>query len=113
MKISLWQWLPIHPWRCIGTVESADDIPEKLPRNGAVIVVSGRLSKWIAFDCPCRRGHRILLNTDPGRKPAWQVAQSPNGNLSISPSVDYNDGLHRCHYFVRAGKIAWSKDSAR
>jgi hypothetical protein len=110
MKIPFWQWIPSHDWRCIGVVESADDIPEKLPRNAAVMVASAGLSKWIAFDCPCRRGHRILLNTDPGRRPAWRVAQSSKEGLSIWPSVDYDDGRRRCHYFVRAGKIAWAKD---
>ncbi|MGH6958615.1 MAG: DUF6527 family protein [Caulobacteraceae bacterium] len=113
MKISLWQWLPIHPWRVVGTVESADEVPDRLPKNAAVVVSSGGPPKWISFDCPCRSGHRVLLNTDPGRRPAWSVTWSPKGGLSIAPSVDFHDGRRRCHYFVRGGKIDWAKDTVR
>ena len=113
MKISWWQWLPVWGWRTIGSVESADEIPDNLPRNASVVVSSGGISKWISFDCPCRSGHRILLNTDKGRRPAWSVAYSAAGRLSINPSVDYHDSKRRCHYFVRNGKILWAGDSDR
>jgi hypothetical protein len=113
MKISWWQWLPFQRWRCVGVVESADEIPDRLPRNGAVLVASGGPPKWIGFDCPCRRGHRILLNTDHGRSPAWRIMQSAKGILSIAPSVDYHDGHRRCHYFMRNGKIVWAGDATR
>lgn len=113
MKISWWQWWPFRRWRCVGFVESADEIPDKLPRNGAVIVGNAGGQKWVGFDCPCRNGHRILLNSDPARKPTWKVTVSPKGRLSIAPSVDYHDDRRRCHYFVRDGKIAWAKDTVR
>jgi hypothetical protein len=113
MKIAWWQWLPFRAWRTVGRVESADEVPDRLPRNGSVIVVSGGLPKWIVFDCPCRKGHRVLLNTDPGRHPAWAVSRSWRGKLSISPSVDFHDGARRCHYFVRNGRIIWAKDSIK
>jgi len=111
MKLSWWDWLPFRRARIVGHVESADEIPDELPRNGAVIVVSGGLTKWIGFDCPCRRGHRILLNTDPGRRPAWTVRTSAMGFLSIAPSIDFHGGDRRCHYFVRKGRIIWAKDT--
>jgi len=111
MNIPWWEWLPFWAWRAVGAVDSADDVPDKLPRNGAVIVASGQRQKWIAFDCPCRGGHRVLLNLDPARKPAWTLSNA--GGLTISPSVDYHDGRRRCHYIVRAGKISWAKDTVR
>lgn len=113
MKISWWQWLPFQPWRVVGAVEAADEIPERLPRNAAALVGSEVLPKWIAFDCPCRTGHRIMLNTDPGRRPAWKCVGVSGDRLSIAPSVDYADGRRRCHYFVRDGKIQWAKDTIR
>ena len=67
LKVSLWDRFLLPPWRIIGEVESADDIPNQLPKRGAVLVVSGKRQKWIAFDCPCDSSHRILLNlTHPG-----------------------------------------------
>lgn len=110
MKISWWQWLPLWRWRIIGAVESADEVPDRLPRNAAVMVGDEKFPKWLAFDCPCRTGHRILLNTDPGRRPAWRIAPSQAGRLSIAPSVDFVGASTRCHYFIREGRVEWSRN---
>lgn len=105
MKISWWQKLPILGWRLVGSVDSADDIPQQLPRNGVVLVGPRTRPKWIAFDCPCRRGHRIMLNTDKTRFPYWSV--NTKGALTIYPSIDYRTSKQRCHYFIRHGRIRW------
>ncbi len=105
VKISWWDWLPIHEWRIVGIVESADDIPQSLPRNGVVLVGQRKSPKWIAFDCPCRTGHRIMLNMDKARWPYWSI--NKKGALTISPSVDYHGSERRCHFFVRTGRIRW------
>ncbi len=106
LDISWWQRLPVHGWRIVGVVESADEIPQKLPRNGAVLVGTRTYPKWIAFDCPCRSGHRILLNADKARRPYWSV--TTQGNLTIYPSIDYRDANGRCHFFIRNGRITWA-----
>jgi hypothetical protein len=108
MKISWWQWLPIFRWRIVAIVEAADEVPTRLPRNGAVLVGSAERPKWIAFDCPCRSGHRIMLNTDKSRLPHWSTTSQ--GRLTISPSVDYYEVPKRCHYFVQNGRIRWVHD---
>lgn len=113
MKISWWQWIPIWGWRIIGVVEAADEIPVKLPRNAAVLVGTKTFHKWVAFDCPCRTGHRIVLNTDPARKPFWRLDPSFGNSLSILPSIDYLGTARRCHYFIRQAKIVWAKDFDR
>ncbi|MGO8990130.1 MAG: DUF6527 family protein [bacterium] len=105
IKISWWQWLPVFRWRIVAVVESADDIPQQLPRNGAVLVGPRRHPKWIAFDCPCRNDHRIMLNTDKNRSPFWTT--TVQGSLTISPSIDSFHSNRRCHYFVRKGRIKW------
>lgn len=109
MRFRWWDWLPFQPWRLLGFVESADEVPARLPRNGAIAVGSPTAAKWIAFDCPCRSGHRILLNLDANRKPVWG-ANLRDARLSLRPSVDYADAERRCHYFVDGGKIRWAKD---
>ena len=105
IRIAWWQWLPFFRWRIVAIVESADDVPKRLPRNGAVLVGSIQYPKWIAFDCPCRTGHRIMLNTDKARLPRWTTTLK--GRLTLSPSVDYQYSQLRCHYFVRNGRIEW------
>ena len=105
------QWLTGQPLLyCLGQVESADEIPDMLPRNTAIVVGAASRPKWIAFDCPCRSGHRIMLNLDTARSPFWRLSQV-DGPLSLSPSVNYYDGRRRCHYFIRNGKVDWMGDS--
>lgn len=111
MRISWWKWLPFQRWRIIGMVESADEVPDRLPRNGVALVGDPGRTKWIVFDCPCRTGHRIVLNADPSRHPHWALNKVVR--LTISPSIDYQGGRRRCHYFIRDGRTAWAKDSDR
>ena len=108
--IRWWHWLPIPWWwRLVATVEAADEIPERLPKRGAVLVGSRERPKWLAFDCPCRRGHRVMLSLDSARKPRWDI----RGRflLTVSPSVNDRTLGTRCHYFIRNGRTAWARDS--
>ena len=91
----------------VKVVSEADQIPPVLPRDGAVLVESASFRKWLAFDCPCGSGHRVLLNLDPGRWPSWRVnGLSP---LTISPSVDETTTRRRCHYLIRRGHVIWMR----
>lgn len=92
----------------VGHVDAADEIPEALPRLGAIIVGSEAQLTWLAFDCPCMTGHRIMLNLDQRRRPSWKVTDQTK--LTIHPSVDARRPEMRCHYWVRQGKITWVKD---
>lgn len=107
VKIPWWEWVPGRSWRIVVTVDAADEIPEKLPRNAAVLVASSEVPKWLAFDCPCRSGHRVMLNLDQARYPHWQL--TGRKKLTITPSVDWNGGSRSCHYFIRSGRIVWAK----
>ena len=104
-KIRWWQWLPLLPWRIVAVVDSADGVPQRLPRNGAVLVGPRTQPKWIAFDCPCHTGHRIMLNTDLARSPHWST--TGHGPLTIFPSIDSAARSRRCHYFIRKGRTQW------
>ncbi|QKW23983.1 hypothetical protein HUT16_37265 [Kitasatospora sp. NA04385] len=61
--------------------------------------------KWLAFDCPCKDRHRVLLNLNPNRQPAWTIhTQAP---LTITPSIDETRASGRCHYFLQNGQVVW------
>lgn len=107
-KIPWWQWLPIFRWRVVAVVDAADEIPARLPRNAAVLVGTRDQPKWIAFDCPCRTGHRIMLNTDRSRRPRWST--TVRGRLTVSPSIDYQERHRRCHYFITNGRTRWVQE---
>ena len=106
MKFYWWQSLPWLPWRVVCFVNAADEVPDSLPRKGAVIVGTEKHPKWLAFDCPCRRRHRIMLNLDVHRKPRWKVLGK--SRLTVHPSVDSLVEDVRCHYFLRNGRVEWT-----
>lgn len=111
MRLPWWRWLPFQRWRSVGWADAADEVPVRLPPRGVVLVGDPGRLKWVAFDCPCGRAHRILLNTDAARRPFWQVAET--GGLTVAPSVNATRNGRRCHYHIRNGKILWAKDSDR
>lgn len=95
-------------WRIVECVEEADLVPERLPRNGAVLVGHLGLAKWLVFDCPCRRGHRVMLNLVHTRRPFWRVIDKLS--LTVTPSVDVEVDGARCHYLIRGGTVVWVRD---
>lgn len=107
VKISWWQWIPIFRWRIVATVDDADEIPVKLPLRGATLVGTLKQPKWIAFDCPCGKNHRLLINLASSRSPFWRVLNE--FPLTLSPSVDFH-GKIRCHYFITNGVTVWAKE---
>ena len=106
-QIPWWRHLPF-PWRTLIValeVGDADEIPQQLPSCCAVLVGNRQSQKWIAFDCPCKQHHRVMLNLDHRRRPHWQIG--PDRALTLKPSVDDHSNGTRCHYFVRNGRIQW------
>ena len=110
MTLGWWQWLPIHLWRIASTVPSADEIREK-PLKRTESLVGTRHPKWIAFDCPRRSGHPVMLNADPGGHPVWTLKLPGAGVFTIFPSAIFTEGDRRCYLIVRAGRIVWVRDS--
>jgi len=104
-------WLPGRIWRVVATVIEADEVPSRLPPNAAVLVGSSAQPKWLAFDCPCRSGHRILANLDSNRYPCWQVLG--RNRLSVWPSFDVHQAGRRCHYLILHGRTLWVPEKER
>ena len=109
--LSDWGWLPWtrRKYRVSQVVDAADEVPQRLPRDTAVVVGTLEHPKWIAFNCPCSEQHRILLNLDPHRRPAWSLRSVKP--LSLYPSIDYQGAVKRCHYIIRKGKVLWIPNS--
>lgn len=104
-RIRWWQWIPRPTWRVVGRVGDGDEIPDRLPKRGVVIAGTPAQPKWVAFDCPCGRGHRILVNLDRRRRPVWSMVRADP--LTLKPSIDYGSAEHRCHFVLQGGKIKW------
>lgn len=100
--------LPWRRWRIVGRVAAGDDVPDWLPHRGVVLVGAPDLETWAVFDCPCRNGHRLLVNLDRTRYPFWWIdCYKP---LSIRPSIDSVTPERRCHFTIRSGKTRWSHE---
>ncbi|MFL6238399.1 MAG: DUF6527 family protein [Actinomycetes bacterium] len=89
-------------------VSSVFDVPDRTPPLRAYVVASSdRPPQWVAFDCPCRRGHRILLNLSKSRSPRWELQWGRGDLLTIRPSVDATSEFGRCHFWCLNGRIRW------
>lgn len=89
----------------VALVAKPSQVPDELPTNAAILTGPSLNSpRWILFDCPCRRGHRVMLNLSGAERPVWRYKGLRK--LSLQPSVD-DLTLDRCHYFVRNGLIEW------
>ena len=106
-----WQSLPLlwRRWRVVGCVGAGDEIPDDLPHRGVMLVGTASRPTWAALDCPCRNGHRIMVNLDSRRHPHWQLASEPR--LSLWPSIDTVVDGRRCHFTLKQGKIRWAHDT--
>lgn len=98
--------LPRRRWRVLrDPVPSVLDIPAELPARAAVVVAKGGSEQWLAFDCPCGNGHRVILNLDASDRPSWRISE--RDRLSVTPSVDEVTLDRRCHYILRKGLVKW------
>jgi hypothetical protein len=94
-------------YRRVRFYESHADVPASLSRRTVAVVGSPDLPKWAVFECPCGRGHRIMLNLSPNRQPAWQL--DPADGVTIRPSID--ETATSCHYWIRGGRVQWAAGS--
>ena len=99
------------PWRLGSVVDAATDIPFALEKCNGVLVGSTEHPKWIAFDCPCATGHRIMLNLDPSRRPVWRMTST--NPLTLRPSVDSVEKKRRCHFVMNNGQVLWVREHRR
>ncbi len=85
------------------------DLPEQPAPNELAIAGTRGRPKWALIDCPCGRGHTILLTLSTNDMPHWTVGLDDKSLPSLSPSVDRNRGKpDRCHFWLRHGKIQWT-----
>jgi len=84
------------------------DLPDVPRPNELAVAGSPDRAKWALLDCPCGRGHTILLTLSTIDTPHWTVSLDPRDQPTLSPSVDRNrDKPDRCHFWLRSGEIHW------
>lgn len=97
-----------RPITCRDVVESVLEVPDSLPHRTAVLIQpEGMPEQWLAFDCPCSDGHRLLMNLSSARSPRWRLVLARHGAVSLAPSVDSHSAAGRCHFWLRDGHPSW------
>lgn len=107
--IAWWQWIvvPGRRWRVVTRVAAGDEVPERLPRRGVALIGPADSPTWAAFDCPCQRDHRLMVNLDTARHPAWMITSTKP--FGLRPSIDDISQERRCHFIMDAGRIKWTR----
>lgn len=98
----------VRPIRVSMTAPHVLDVPDVLqPRSAVLIAENLDRPQWLSLDCPCRRGHRLLINLSTAREPRWTLRQDRRNRVTLHPSVDSHSDLGRCHLWIRRGAVRW------
>lgn len=89
----------------VSSIPRESDVPPKT----VVVVGHPKLPKWAIMKCPCGCNEILTLSLMKKHSPSWEVKKDGYNRISLSPSVWKTDGC-RSHFFIKKGKIAWSKD---
>lgn len=83
------------------------ELPQVPKANEIAIAGAPERPKWALIDCPCGRGHTILMPLSRTASPHWTIREGIRGP-SIHPSIDRNRDVGiRCHYWIRDGVVVW------
>jgi hypothetical protein len=84
------------------------DLPEVPRANELAIAGTPDFPKWALLDCPCGKGHTILMPLSSTANPRWGVT-TRGDRPTIYPSIDRNrDACVRCHFWIRDGAVVWA-----
>ena len=87
--------------------ESAAALPDQLPRR--VLAVAGDPAAWAVMECPCGTGHQLKVRIRAhGQATVWDLNQT-EGRPTLDPSVDFDSKGRRCHFWLRNGRVIWSR----
>jgi len=107
-KLSRWLKSQREPRYLSGvhTVPFMSAVPSDIGRD-IYIVARGRHKGWAVFNCPCERGHRLVVNLSPNRKPCWNISVR-QGLASVWPSLWLKQDC-KSHFWVRKSRIYWAR----
>lgn len=89
------------------------DVPDQLRRFDLTLTGTPGHPKWLIFECPCQRGHRVMLNLDTRTRPAWRLNDATDPRATITPSIDQRSADGHCHYWITRGRVRWVEEEHR
>ena len=91
--------------------EPVDDVPDNLDPDRVYLVGDASLPWSATLLCPCGCGAIIQLSLVEHDTPSWRAKRHFWGSVSLYPSIWRKRGC-RSHFFVRRGRIVWSRSTA-
>jgi hypothetical protein len=82
-------------------LDSMADVPERIEKT---IYVVGSTPKWVIFDCPCNKDHRLKVPLMKSVSPHWRLT-CHKGTISLWPSVSVADGPCESHFWLRENRV--------
>lgn len=93
------------------TAVFVEDEPDAIS-PARVHFVGGEKPSYAAFACPCGCREVVRTNLLPEARPCWTWRVSPQGAVTLHPSVWRTTGC-RSHFFVQGGCIVWCRDDGQ
>src|SRR3954466_2103223 len=86
-----------------------DEMPERTSSRHLYVIGERGEDWYAAMVCPCGCGALIDLNLQPPGRPRWRLTTEPDGSPSLAPSI-WRQVDCRAHFFVRRGRIVWTRN---
>ncbi len=104
---SLWRkWRPAPAdYPSVSFVNSMSDVPDRVEKT---IYVVGATPKWVIFDCPCNKNHRLKVPLMKSVSPHWRLTRHGK-TVSLSPSLSVADGPCDSHFWLRQNRVEWAR----
>jgi hypothetical protein len=103
---AIWEkWWPRQiQYSAVEHVMSMSEVPEHTKK---LIYVVGSIPKWVVFECPCHRNHRISIPLMKNVTPHWAIAHDGQ-TISLFPSVSVSGSNCDSHFWLRQNRIEWA-----
>ena len=107
---TLWRkWRPARraaaDYPSVRFINSMSDVPDHIEKT---IYVVGSTPKWVVFDCPCNKDHRLKVPLMKSVSPHWRLTRHV-GTISLWPSVSVADGPCESHFWLRENCVEWAR----
>lgn len=96
--------MSVTPFVLAGSVSALSEIEGELAPGRAILVGREEQPRWLVMTCPCGCGDEIRVNLDHRSGPAWRIYTSPQGRLSVYPSV-WRDSGCGSHFIIWSDRL--------
>jgi hypothetical protein len=108
------QWIHVRSrpadYDGIESVSSISKVPDD-PGRQIFVVGPSDAPKWVVFNCPCNKSHRLSVPLMKSITPHWRMSRHGR-SLSLYPSVWVDsEGVCGSHFWLRSSRIDWARSN--